>query len=280
MKSFFEFFGFLATVFCSGALVFMFIGHNKNSHSTLKDGLVSAVEADAADADAPALPTISNRRGESAPAGRKAKKEVGYYPQPQAVSAESASERLRGLYDDQSFVKSAIRQWKNACADAGETRTLRADLLLANAIVQSYLGEYSDRAFQRDVSRHAGDRVKSLEAATRTYEYGWSVGKLAQQYNMAQYFPEAAPVAMAKPRISLSSASVKMVPVAEHNRVVVKEKAKPAASVAPAEGRMREVVAKEFGFSTWQGLQRLAAPDVKRKAEQKVKALTTATRIR
>ena len=57
-------------------------------------------------------------------------------------------------------------------------------------------------------------------------------------------------------------------------------KAKPAASMAPAEAGFREMVAKEEGFSSWQGLQRLGDIDTKKRAEKRVKVLIGAARVR
>ena len=42
----------------------------------------------------------------------------------------------------------------------------------------------------------------------------------------------------------------------------------------------REMTAKEFGFSTWQGLQFLADADTKTKAAKRVKTIMLASRIR
>ena len=69
-------------------------------------------------------------------------------------------------------------------------------------------------------------------------------------------------------------------PAAKKTSLAVQEKAKPAASLSPVESGFREMVAKEEGFSSWQGLQRLGDPDTKKRADKRVKMLLGASRVR
>ncbi|MCW5924019.1 MAG: hypothetical protein KIS77_16975 [Saprospiraceae bacterium] len=281
MKSFFEFLGFVSTALISGFLVFTYVGHKKNADRPETRELVSAH-----DIDSPAsLPEIKPISGSGAAILKEKKKmtskgSVAELPAAQkptlAVESVSVTEKLRGLYADEEFVASTAKKWKKAVAEAAETHSVKPHLLLGNVIVKSYLGNYTARDFNRDVSEHAGDVALPASTALKSYDYAWSVNKIAQQYNLTKYFPAAAPVAQAKATPSFSAPST---PKKSATSAAPKQ-TKPAATMSPAESGIREMVAKEEGFASWQGLQRLADPETKKNAERRVRTLMSAVRVK
>jgi hypothetical protein len=273
MKSFFEFLGFASTALISGFLVFSYVGHKKNADKAgATESLVSEYNTDES-AALPELKPISG--GRIAKEKKKSTKGIAELPASQkptlAVESASVTEKLKGLYADDDFVVSTAKKWKKAVAEASETHSVKPHLLLGNVIVKSYLGNYTTRDFNRDVSEHAGDIAIPASTALKSYDYAWSVGKVAQQYNLTKYFPAPTPpTVVAKVPTSAPKKSVAAAP----------QKAKPAAKVPPAEASFREMVAKEEGFSSWQGLQRLGDPETKMNAERRVKTLMGAVRVR
>ncbi len=276
MKSFFELLGFAATALISGFLVFSYVGHKKNAGQSDTGELKAAYKTETS-ADLPEMPSISSSRAVSKEK-KKAQKEVGtnYAAEKKTLAVESASvtERLKTLYSDQEFVASTAKKWKKQVAEASETHSVKPQLLLANVVVKSYLGNYSASDFSRDVSEHAGDLALPTTTALKSYDYAWSVGKIATQYNLTSHFPAAAPTAVAK-----VSSAYKAPAAAKKSTAAPQQKAKPAA-VNPAEAGFREMVAKEEGFSSWQGLQRLGDIETKKNAERRVKMLMSAARVR
>lgn len=276
MKSFFELLGFAATALVSGFLVFSYIGHSKNANKAGGQELVAAYNSDE-QADLPQLQPVSSSRV----AKEKKKSSKGattaYPVEKKTLAVESASvtEKLKSLYSDEDFVSSMAKKWKKHVAEASETHSLKPHLLLSNVIVQSYLGDYTARDFNRDMSEHAGDLAVPTSTAVKSYDYAWSVSKVAQQYNLAKYFPAATPVVAAKvtPSFKAPAASKKT------SAAAPQQKAKQA-SVSPAEAGFREMVAKEEGFSSWQGLQRLGDIETKKNAERRVRTLMSAVKVR
>ncbi len=277
MKSFFEFLGFVSTALISGFLVFSYVGHKKNADRPASDELVTAYNTKEKGALPEMTPVSSSRRAASkdkktSTAGAVA----GYQAGRNTVLTEaSASDRLKDLYNDDSYVRSVASKWKKQVANASETYSVKPGLLLSNIVVKSYLGSYGAADFKRDVSEHAGDLALPTSAASKSYDYAWSVAKLAQQYDLAQYFPAATPVAAAK-----VTPSYKAPAAAKKTTLAAPEKAKPAAALSPVESGFREMVAKEEGFSSWQGLQRLGDLDAKKRADKRVKMLLGAARVR
>lgn len=279
MKSFFEFLGFVSTALISGFLVFSYVGHKKNTDKPASDELVTAYNKNGVATLPEMAPVSSSRKSASKEKKTSAKGSPAEYPVSRYVAqapSEAVTEKLKGLFEDEGFVRAAVSKWKKQVANASEAYSVKPQLLLSNAIVKSYLGAYSSGDFNRDVSEHAGDLALPTSTAAKSYDYAWSVAKIAQQYDLAKYFPAATPTVSAKVSTSLKSSPV----AGKKTAAVVQEKAKPAASTSPAEGGFREMVAKEEGFSSWQGLQRLGDPDTKKRAEKRVKMLLSAARVR
>jgi hypothetical protein len=280
MKGFFELLGFVSMALISGFLVFTVVG--RTSKSARPDATEMLSEHSISDHSGPReLPTISNSKNSSRTASNfsepKKTQRGAAVPQP----AANASERLRDLYDDQQFVNATVQRWKRAVTDANESHTLRPDVLMSNIIVRSYLGEYGQREFRQDVAEHAGDCAVSASNALKTYEFGWSMSKLMQQHNLARHFPAAAPAATAahfKPQPRVAEANIfsakKTAPAAAPKIT------KPVAVISAAEAGFRDVVAKQEGFSSWAGLQKLGDLEQKQNAERRVKRLLSAARVK
>lgn len=273
MKNFFEFFGFLSAAGMAAVVIFLFIGKKDGLKGADKNRLVSEYNI-SDESDMPEKPRAialhpSKSSGKGGTKKEKVVREV-------AAPEESAAERLKYLYDDAEFVASTAKQWKSAVKDVSEEYNVKPQVLLANVLVQSYLGSYSKSQLKRDAVQHAGEQIKSVSAALKTYPYGWSMQKVMQQYDLLRYFPEEMPVA---------AATVRMAPekklVAKGEMKGSKPAAKPAApQVSAVEDGFRAMVAKENGFTSWAGLQRLADPDTKADAQKRVKTLMLAARIK
>lgn len=277
MKNFFEFLGFVSTALVSGFLVFSYIGHTKNANKADGQELVAAYNAGEPGA-LPELQPVSSSGRVAKEKKKTSKGGVAAYPVEKktlAVETASVTEKLKDLYADEDFVFTVTKKWKKYVVEASETYAVKPQLLLANVVVQSYLGDYSARDFNRDVSEHAGDLAVPTSTAVKSYDYSWSVGKVAQQYNLAKYFPAAMPVAAAKAPASYRAPATSKKTTAAASQ----QKAKQAA-VAPVEAGFREMVAKEEGFSSWQGLQRLGDLETKKNAERRVRTLMSAARVR
>lgn len=271
MKNFFEFFGFLSTACISAALIFIVIGKKDGLRSDSKGGFLTEMGAEADVADAPRSisdhPMRSNSIGSS-------KRDKASRPTESANTALSADERLKSLYNDNEFVVSNAKQWKNTVRDAADEYNVKPQVLLAHVLVQSYLGEYTRTALYQDAARHAGERIKPTATAIKGYRYGWSMQKLMAEHDLMRYFPEEVPTAAA----SVSTARK----VSEKNNTAkgaVKYSA-PLAKTNPAEEGFKSMVSKEYGFASWAGMQKLADPDTKADAARRVKSLMMASRVR
>lgn len=279
MKSFFEFLGFVSTALISGFLVFSYVGHKKNADKPVMDALVTNMDANGKSSLPELTPVSSSRLSASKTKKMISKGAVAEYPaarnMSQSVTVAAASERLKGLYSDESFVRSAVSRWKKPVENASEAYSVKPQLLLSNAIVKSYLGNYSAADFNRDVSEHAGDLALPTSAAAKSYEYAWSVAQIAGQFDLAKYFPAHTTTVAAKVTPSFKAPSMTKKAV-----VSTPEKVKPLATTSPIEAGFREMVAKEEGFSSWQGLQRLGDIPTKQRADKRVKMLLGAARVK
>lgn len=272
MKNFFEFFGFLSAAGMSAVLIFLFIGKKEGLKGLDKDRLVSSMNI-SDDANMPEAPRAISMHPSKSSSKTSVRKEKQVR---EVVAEQSASEKLRFLYDDAEYVSTTAKQWKSAVKDAAEEYSIKPQILMAHVLVQAYTGAYSKSQLKRDAVQHAGERVKPLSSALKTYPYGWSMQKVMQQYDLLRYFPEEMPTA---------SASVRMTP---EKKMVAKGETKSVKATAPAakpqvsavEDGFRVMVAKENGFSSWAGLQRLADPDTKADAQKRVKRLMMAARIK
>lgn len=281
MKGFFELLGFASMALISGFLMFTLVGRSNKTPRSDAQELFS--ENSISDHSGPReLPTISNSKSGSrrATPGRSELKMAQRSEAAKQPTAVNSAEQLRDLYTDQQFVTATVQRWKRAVADANDVHTVRPDVLMSNIIVRSYLGAYSQRDFQQDVAEHAGDCAVSASNALKTYEYGWSMAKLMQQHNLSKYFPApaAATAARFKPQRRVAEANIfstkKAAPTA------APKISKPAASTSAAETGFRDMVAKEEGFSSWAGLQKLGGMDTKQNAERRVKRLLSAVRVK
>jgi hypothetical protein len=284
MKNFFEFFGFLTTACLSGMLVFTFIGKKEGRSSGIErdDRMVSAYSTAAIEGE-DALPTPRSITGKNARKnesdyaftaagayGSKKAKKVMETPIIEEEPAMSETEKLRALPSDGSYVRATAKKWKNLVASTADAYNVRPQLLLAHVIVASRIHEgYNGTDLERDAARHGGERIGSVANALKKYKYGWTMQRLLEGYDLAGYFPESVPVASAS--VSRPAKATTSKPAA----------AKPAApQSSPVEDGFRQMVAKDYGFSNWAGLQRLGDPETKTAAQKRVKSLMAAARIR
>ncbi len=272
MKNFFEFFGFLSAAGMSAVVIFLFIGKKEGLRGSDKVAMMS--EHNISDeSDMPERPRAIalHPAKNGSKAGVKKERMTS-----ESAPDQSAAERLKYLYDDAEFISSTSKQWKSTVKDVAEDYNVRPQVLLAHVLVQSYVGNYSKGQLKQDASRHAGEQIKSVAAALKTYPYGWSMQKLMQQYDLLRYFPEEMPVASASLHMMPEK---KMMPKGEMKGN--KQAAQSTASqVSAVEDGFRIMVAKENGFSSWAGLQRLADPETKVEAQTRVKRLMLAARIK
>lgn len=269
MKNIFELFGFISMACISAAIIFMLMGKKEAATTAAfgdKPNLYSEVP------ETPGMPksVTKGARGNYASDSGSARRSRD--ARESAASTAAPEERLRALYADEDFVYQAVKKWRSAVSDLADEYNVKPQALLANAVIQSYLGDYSSAQLKQDAARHAGDRVLPAANAAKRYAYAWSVQKVMEQNNLGRYFPEETrSVAAAVPErmVSAKNASAKSSP-----------KTTATAKVSPVETGFRNMVAKEYGFSSWTGLERLAEPDVKADAERRVKSLLMASRIK
>jgi hypothetical protein len=276
MKNFFEFFGFLSTAFISAVLIFIFLGKKDVSDFTPKSGFAAEMESVSEVPMSPkAIAERPSRYERSTEKSGQREKSVKSTELP-AVERANNDQKLRALYADEAFVRSTAKQWKGLVRDAADEYNLKPQVLLAHVLVQRYLGDYSREQLYQDAARHAGERVKPTASAVKGYKYGWSMQKLMAEYDLMRYFPEeiTAPMASAAPKSPKAKKATAS---------TTKSSTKPSAPVAKtnaAEEGFKAMVAKEYGFGSWAGLQKLADPGTKSEAQRRVKSLMMAAKIR
>lgn len=278
MKSIFELFGFLSMACISAAIIFIFMGKNDalKGFTANKDAAEYSTMADAP--NAPRSVTKGTRDNYASDSGSARRAKGSHETAAPAPSNASAEERLRTLYNDADFVAATVKQWKSLVADVADEYNVKPQLLLANVVVQSYLGGYSKTQLNADAAQHAGDRVMPIASAAKRYNFGWSVQKVMDQHNLGRYFSAEIPTASASSDRMVSSynSSAK----GSNSAKQVTPKVTATAQNSPVEDGIKNMVAKEYGFGSWNGLSRLADPDMKANAQRRVKSLMMAARIK
>ncbi len=309
MKNFFESIGFLATAVITGFLIFMMIGKSKNQ----PQNLTTETSATAA-AKAEILTTHKNAGIEfeedfaeniaGRTAGGNAEAKIGAVttvsktprktPAPEAIPVKKSTAEaktaaptndLREIFTDEIFIQNLLSKWKSRVAKTASENEIRPGFLMANVLVQTYLGEYNSPDFQSDVAKHRGDAALPAATALRKYDNEKTIAALVKMYDLDRAAGFAAAKYTSKKEVKsepISSAKKKskdkLKP--ETHKPEVKKVGQSDSKISNAEAYSREMAAKEFGFSTWQGLQFLADPDTKTKAEKRVKTIMLASRIR
>lgn len=274
MKNFFEFFGFLSTACISAALIFIFIGKKDDLGRDSKPGFLTEMGAEAESLDAPRSISEHPMRSNKI-AGSKRDRAVA--PEESKRSEMAAETQLKSLYNDQSFIASTAKHWKGIVQDAADEYNVKPQVLLAHLIVQSYLGDYTRDQLYRDAAKHAGERLKPVSSAIKGYRFGWTMQKLINEQDLLRYFPEERSVAAAAVSNHSSERMVTNKNVA--SKGMTKASA-PIAKNSPVEEGFKNMVAKEYGFGSWAGLQKLADPDTKAEAARRVKSLIMASKVR
>ena len=276
MKNVFELFGFLSMACISAAIIFILMGKkdllNTASASAGAPDLYGEV------AEAPGSPKSVTKGARDSYASDSGSARRAKSSRDEAASA-APEERLKSLYNDQDFVYESVKKWRSAVADMADEYSVKPQVLLAHAVVQSYLGDYSKGQLRQDAAQHAGDQVMAAGAAAKRYKFGWSVQKVMEQHRLEQYFAAAMPTASAsaEPRMtSAKNATAKGGSSAKPSA----PKVTPTAKNAPMEEGFKAMVAKEYGFSTWSGLERLADSDMKAEAQRRVRSMMLAARVK
>ena len=278
MKSIFELFGFLSMACISAAIIFIFMGKSDALKGGNSDKTIAGYNSVADVPNAPRSVTKGVRDSYTNEAGSARRAKNGREVASPAMSNVAPEERLKTLYNDADFVAQTVKKWKSTVADVADEYNVKPQLLLANVVVQSYLNGYSMGQLNDDAAQHAGDRVMPVASAVKRYKFGWSVQKVMEQHNLDRYFAAEIPTA--------SASSSRMVS-AKNSSAKGEGSAKPSAprvvataQNSPVEEGFKNMVAKEYGFGSWNGLQRLADPDMKADAQRRVKSLMMAARIK
>lgn len=271
MKNFFEFFGFLSMACISAALIFIFLGKKNEFIRSSKGGFLSEIESVSEIPNAPRPISAHSERNSTGKSARRDKAPLPGASRPAEVAPEV---QLKSLYNDKAFIATKAKEWKNLVRDASEEYNLKPQVLLAHVLVQNYLGDYTRTQLYNDAARHAGERLKPTATAVKGYKYGWSMQKLINDYDLSRHFPEE----VATTSVAAVGTSKKV-----EKKAAAKGASKPNAPVAqnnPMEEGFKTMVAKEYGFASWSGLQKLADPDTKAEANRRVKSLMMAARAR
>lgn len=300
MKGFFTLVGFVGVLIMSGAISFIGIGYMRNTDKAMRSNnrVVTTTEEDRitdrdmndnkevleariperitkkklVEPEAVAKKEVSTRTATSTRAARvSAKKEP-------AVVVDTR-ERLRDLYADKKFIQSCIDRWKSEVEDISAEYNLKPEVIMALVMVKSYLGDYSRSALRSDAQDHAGERPMTVASALDNYEFGWSMNKLIDKYNLDRKFGSAK-------RASAGTSTEKRIPVERKEKIAVKktsERKKEAATSTAAssvEKEFQRKVAQSMGFRSWEGLMNLANHEDREKAQQRVKAMMLTSRIK
>lgn len=278
MKNFFELFGFLSMACISAAIIFIFMGKKDALNGFSKDNLLSEYSIAPETPNAPRAVTKGIRDSYASDSGSARRAKNSNEKAAPALSNVEAEDRLKMLYRDATFVAKTVQHWKSAVADMADEYNVKPQLLLASVVVQSYLGDYSRRQLKADAAQHAGDRVMPVATAAKRYKYGWSTQKIMDQYKLGRYFAAEIPTAAATSPSMVSS--INNASSAAGTSKSGSSKVTPTAKTNPLESGFQNMVAKEYGFSSWNGLQRLSDAEMKSKAQRRVKSLLMAARIK
>lgn len=278
MKNFFELFGFLSMACISAAIIFIFMGKSDGLKGGMKDALTSEYSVVSDAPNAPKSVTKGVRDSYASDSGSARRAKGSREAAAPAMSNVNAEERLKSLYNDGDFVYETVKKWKAAVADIADEYNVKPEALLANVVVQSYLGEYSKSQLNQDAAQHAGDRVMPAASAAKRYKFGWSIQKVMEQHQLNRYFASEVPTASASASRMVSAKNV-----SAKGGTVAKPSASKVTATAkndPVEEGFKNMVAKEYGFGTWNGLQRLADAEMKSDAQRRVRSLMMAARIK
>lgn len=278
MKNIFELFGFLSMACISAAIIFVVMGKKDALTKSLPEGMETEYSVVDEAPNAPKALTKGRRDSYASDSGSARRAKGGAETEPSGAANVAAEERLKALYNDNDFVMQAVKKWKSAVSDVADEYNAKPQVLLANAIVQAYLGAYSNSQLRQDAAQHAGDQVMSAANAAKRYKFSWSIQKVMEQHNLGRYFAAEIPTA---------SASAARMATAKNSSAKSSSSVKASAPKTisnshgdPVEEGFKNMVAKEYGFGSWTGLSRLADPDVKAEAQRRVRSLMLAARVK
>lgn len=289
MKSFFTLVGFVGVLFASGALSFIGIGYindaDKKFGQSEEEVIVNGerMEGDmvmgrVSDEELSAPPTIASADSPS----RKTRKKTDVKTEvPEIIEKESIQSQLKRLYNEDRFVMSTVRRWEKDVKDLADQYTLKPEVLMAAVIIDAYTGDFSKSSIRAIARDHAGERVMPRSEALRNYDYGWSMNKLIEKFDLDKRFAPRtrAKKAVVESRTSAEKATHRKSDV-EKSTAVKTAKNTPKERLSSVEIEFRKKVARSMGFQTWEGLMQLGNPEQRDKAKRALDMLMMTAKVK
>lgn len=289
MKSFFTLVGFVGVLFASGALSFIGIGYindaDKKFGTVEEDVIVNGERMEGN----MAMGRVSDEAFEAPPAVasvdtpvKKTRKRTPERAEmPLEVEKESIQSQLKRLYNEDRFVMSTVRKWEKDVKSLSAQYTLKPEVLMAAVIIDAYTGDFSKSELRNIARDHAGERVMPLSEALRNYDYGWSMNKLIEKFDLDKRF--AARSRAKTPVVETRTTSGKTTASSREkvkNTTAAFSKTKPGERQSNVEIEFRRQVAKSMGFQTWEGLMQLGTPDQRDKAKRALNMLMMTAKVK
>ncbi|NUQ22587.1 MAG: hypothetical protein HUU34_01445 [Saprospiraceae bacterium] len=289
MKSFFTLVGFVGVLFASGALSFIGIGYindaDKKFGQTEEEVIVNGEKlhgnmamGSLSEDDLSAPPAIASVDTPTRKTRKSASRNVEESP---AIETESIQSQLKRLYNEDRFVMSTVRKWEKEVKDMSTQYTLKPEVLMAAVIIDAYTGDFSKSELRSIARDHAGERVMPMKEALRNYDYGWSMNKLIDKFDLDKRFVS---------RSRSKAPVIESRTTAEKVSVVQREPAKKSIDIAgkntsrervsSVEQEFRKQVAKSMSFQTWEGLMQLGTPEQRDKAKRALNMLLMTSKVK
>jgi hypothetical protein len=289
MKSFFTLVGFVGVLFASGALSFIGIGYindaDKKFGQTEEEVIVNGekLHGDMAmgslsEDDLSAPPAVAAVDTPTRKTRKPASRNIEESP---AIETESIQSQLKRLYNEDRFVMSTVRKWEEDVKDMSAQYTLKPEVLMAAVIIDAYTGNFSKSELRSIARDHAGERVMPMKEALRNYDYGWSMNKIIDKFDLDKRFVSRSrsKATVIESRTTTEKVSaVKREPAKKSIAVAGKNTSKER--VSSVEQEFRKQVAKSMSFQTWEGLMQLGAPEQRDKAKRALNMLMMTSKVK
>ncbi len=289
MKSFFTLVGFVGVLFASGALSFIGIGYindaDKKFGQVDEDVIVNGEKLDGdmamgsiSENDLSAPQAIASV---DTPSRKSRKKETRNAEESPAIETESIQSQLKRLYNEDRFVMSTVRKWEKEVKDMSAQYTLKPEVLMAAVIIDAYTGDFSKSELRSIARDHAGERVMPMKEALRNYDYGWSMNKIIDKFDLDKRFVSRsrskAPVIESRTTTEKVSAVKRE---STKKSIAVAGKSNSSERISSVELEFRKQVAKSMGFQTWEGLMQLGNPAERDKAKRALNMLMMTSKVK
>ncbi|MBK8705006.1 MAG: hypothetical protein IPN33_16535 [Saprospiraceae bacterium] len=289
MKSFFTLVGFVGVLFASGALSFIGIGYindaDKKFGQVDEDVIVNGEKLDGdmamgsiSENDLSAPQAIASV---DTPSRKSRKKETRNAEESPAIETESIQSQLKRLYNEDRFVMSTVRKWEKEVKDMSAQYTLKPEVLMAAVIIDAYTGDFSKSELRSIARDHAGERVMPMKEALRNYDYGWSMNKIIDKFDLDKRFVSRsrskAPVVESRTTTEKVSAVKRE---STKKSIAVAGKSNSSERISSVELEFRKQVAKSMGFQTWEGLMQLGNPAERDKAKRALNMLMMTSKVK